>query len=425
MRSVAVVGASLAGLAAARALRAQGYDGGITLIGDEPRAPYDRPPLSKEFLLSRVSTEELALTTDDDESLDIDWRLGTAATALDPHGRRIVLSDGGEVRADGAVIATGARARTLPGADGVSGVHTLRTLDDALALRASLGSGGPLVVIGAGFIGAEVASTALTAGLDVTVVEALPVPLAGPLGAEMGTVCAGLHADHGVPVLCGTPVSELLGGTRVEGVRLADGTVLPAATVLVGIGAVPNTEWLAGSGLDLRDGVRTDARGATGVPHVVAVGDCAASYQPGTGRHVRTEHWTDALRQPETAVRSLLTGRVAESAPARDATVGDPVEREAENGSGEGGSAGGGAGGAARGPLPYFWSEQYGVRIQFAGTRRDGDTVRIESGDPEDRCFLAVYERDGRPTAVLGMDQPKQFTRWRRQLAAEWAAVPT
>ncbi|AXK36344.1 NAD(P)/FAD-dependent oxidoreductase [Streptomyces armeniacus] len=399
MRSVAVVGASLAGLAAARALRAQGYDGGITLIGDEPRAPYDRPPLSKDFLLSRTSTEELALTTDDDESLAVDWRLGTTATALDPYERRITLSDGGEVRADGVVIATGARARTLPGAGapgagGMSGVHTLRTLDDALALRESLRSGGPLVVIGAGFIGSEVASTALAAGLDVTVVEALPVPLAGPLGAGMGAVCAGLHTDHGVPVLCGVPVRELLGGARVEGVRLADGTVLPAATVLVGIGAEPNTDWLADSGLDIRDGVRTDARGATAVPHVVAAGDCAASYQPGPARHVRTEHWTDALRQPETAVRALLAGPDAGAD-------------------------------TACGPLPYFWSEQYGVRIQFAGARRDGDSVRIESGDPEDRSFLAVYERDGRPTAVLGMDQPKQFTRWRRRLAADWAAVTT
>ncbi|HWM40133.1 MAG TPA: FAD-dependent oxidoreductase [Streptomyces sp.] len=403
MRSVAVVGASLAGLSAARALRAQGYDGRIKLIGDETRPPYDRPPLSKEFLVSGTSAEELALTTDDDDSLGIDWRLGTTATALDAGERRITLSDGGDVRADGVVIATGARARTLPGADGMSGVHTLRTLDDALALRASLRSGGPLVVIGAGFIGSEVASTAMAAGLDVTVVEALPVPLAGPLGADMGSTCAGLHADHGVPLLCGTPVRRLLADGdgsppgfsrgRVNGVQLTDGTVLPAATVLVGIGAVPNTEWLAGSGLTVRDGVLTDANCATGLPHVVAVGDCAASYHPAAARHVRTEHWTHAHRQPETAVRTLLAGDDASGRP--------PT------------------------PLPYFWSEQYGVRIQFAGDRQDGDSVRIESGDPEDRCFLAVYERDGRPTAVLAMNQSKQFTRWRRQLATGWTTVPT
>ena len=403
MRSVAVVGASLAGLAAARALRAQGYDGRITLIGEEARPPYDRPPLSKEFLLSEISVEELALATDDDESLGIDWRLGTTATALDPHGRRITLSDGGEVRADGAVLATGARARTLPWADGLSGVHTLRTLDDALALRASLRSGGPLVVIGAGFIGSEVASTALAAGVDVTVVEALPVPLAGALGAEMGSTCAALHSDHGVRLLCGTPVRGLLAdrdgdpppgvaGGKVAGVQLADGTVLPAETVLVGIGAVPNTEWLAGSGLSVRDGVLTDPHCATSLPNVVAVGDCAASYLPAAARHVRTEHWTHALRQPETAIRTLLAGDEVSALP--------------------------------RTPLPYFWSEQYGVRIQFAGDRREGDSVRIEEGAPEDRSFLAVYERDGRPTAVLGMNRSKQFTRWRRQLAAEWAKMP-
>lgn len=405
MRSVAVVGASLAGLAAARALRAQGFDGSITLIGDEARPPYDRPPLSKEFLLGETSAEELALAADGDEDLGIDWRLGTTAVGLDPGGRRITLSDGGEVRADGAVLATGARARTLPQADGLSGVHTLRTLDDALALKESLASGGPLVVIGAGFIGAEVASTALAAGLDVTVVEALPVPMAGALGAEMGAACAELHADHGVRLLCGTPVRGLTAdGARgvparaarpevnVTGVELADGTVLPAATVVAGIGAVPNTEWLAGSGLFVRDGVLTDAHCATTLPNVVAVGDCAAWYHSPTARYVRSEHWTHALRQPETAVRTLLAGA---------GTYGPPAA-----------------------PLPYFWSEQYGVRIQFAGERQEGDSVRIEDGDTQDRSFLAVYERDGSPTAILGMNRTKQFTRWRRQLAAEWAQVP-
>lgn len=401
MRSVAIVGASLAGLAAARALRAQGFDGAITLIGEEARPPYDRPPLSKEFLLGESSVEDLALATDDDEDLGIDWRLGTTAVGLDPHGRRITLSDGGEVHADGAVLATGARARTLPQADGLSGVHSLRTLDDALALRESLDSGGPLVVIGAGFIGSEVASTALAAGIDVTVVEALPVPMAGALGAEMAATCAALHSDHGVRLLCGTPVRGLTadgdggaGGSqrKVTGVELADGTVLPARTVLVGIGAVPNTEWLAGSGLSVRDGVLTDPHCATSLPNVVAVGDCAAWYHSATARHVRSEHWTHALRQPETAVRTLLAGE--------------------------------GMSGPPPTPLPYFWSEQYGVRIQFAGDRQEGDSVRIEDGDTEDRSFLAVYERDGLPTAILGMNRTKQFTRWRRQLAAEWAKVP-
>jgi 3-phenylpropionate/trans-cinnamate dioxygenase ferredoxin reductase component len=387
--TVAVVGASLAGLSAARALRARSFDGRLVVIGDEPHAPYDRPPLSKDLLAGTSTPEDVALGTAADEALDLEWRLGTAAVGLDPSTRSVRLADGSEVRADGVVLATGARARRLPGTDGLAGVHVLRTLDDALALRADLLAGGHLVVIGAGFIGAEVASTARGLGLDVTVVEALPVPLAGPLGAEMGAVCAGLHADHGTHLLTGTGVARLVGTSRVEAVELTDGRRLPADVVVVGIGAVPNVEWLAGSGVPLADGVVTDARGATGVPGVVAVGDCAATWSAEAGRAVRSEHWTHALEQPTTAVATLLGDEPAGPA-----------------------------------PVPYFWSEQYGSRIQFAGSRRDGDVVRVLEGDPAARSFLAVYERDGRPVAVLGVDQPRLFTRWRRQLRSAEPAVP-
>lgn len=386
MRSVAIVGASLAGLSAARALREQGFDGRVTLIGDETHRPYDRPPLSKDFLLGKATLEDLDLGDEDDAGLDLDWRLGHRAAALLPAERSVLLEDGSEVTADGVICATGARARALPLAHAMDGVHTLRTLDDAVALRETLLEGGPLVVIGAGFIGAEVASTARSLGTDVTVVEAAPVPLAGPLGTDMGTTCAGLHADHGVRLVTGTPVRELVGETRVEGVRLADDTVLPAAAVVVGIGAEPNTEWLVGSGVTVDGGVLTDAGCGTGVPGVVAVGDCAAAFSPHAGRHVRVEHWTHALERPAAAVRTLLAG--------------GEVTETAET-------------------LPYFWSEQYGVRIQFAGERAPEDTVRIVAGDPEDRSFVALYERDGAPTAVLGMNQPKQFTRWRRQIAKD------
>jgi 3-phenylpropionate/trans-cinnamate dioxygenase ferredoxin reductase subunit len=387
--TIAVVGASLAGLSAARALRARSFDGRLVVIGDEPHAPYDRPPLSKDLLAGTSTLEDVALGTAADEALDLEWRLGTAAVGLDPSTRSVRLSDGSEVRADGVVLATGARARRLPGTEGLAGVHVLRTLDDALALRADLLTARSLVVIGAGFIGAEVASTARGLGLDVTVVEALPVPLAGPLGAEMGAVCAGLHADHGTRLLTGTGVARLVGAPRVEAVELADGRRLPADVVVVGIGAVPNVEWLAGSGVPLADGVLTDARGATGLPGVVAVGDCAAVWSPEAGRAVRSEHWTHALEQPATAVAALLGEEP--SGPA---------------------------------PVPYFWSEQYGSRIQFAGSRRDGDAVRVLEGDPAGRSFLAVYEREGRPVAVLGVDQPRLFTRWRRQLRAAEPAVP-
>jgi NADPH-dependent 2,4-dienoyl-CoA reductase/sulfur reductase-like enzyme len=388
--TVAVVGASLAGLSAARALRGQGYDGRVVLIGDEPHRPYDRPPLSKDFLAGTCSREDLDLTGPDDDALDLDWRLGSPAVALDAANRAVRLADGSEVRADGVVVATGARARALPGEeDRPAGVHTLRTLDDALALREELRPGRALVVIGAGFIGAEVASTARSLGLDVTVVEALPVPLAGPLGPEMGAVCGELHGAAGTRLLTATGVTRLVAaGGRVTGVELSDGRVLPADVVVVGIGAQPNVEWLAGSGLTLAGGVVTDVHGATDLPGVVAVGDCAAAWSPAAGRHVRTEHWTHALEQPAAAVATLLG-----APPAAD-------------------------------PAPaYFWSDQYGARIQFAGTRREGDDVRVVEGSVEERSFLAVYERDGVPVAVLGVDQPRLFTRWRRQLRA--AVAPT
>jgi NADPH-dependent 2,4-dienoyl-CoA reductase/sulfur reductase-like enzyme len=385
--TVAVVGASLAGLSAARALRNQSYDGRIVIIGDEVHAPYDRPPLSKDFLAGTASLDDIALGTPDDEDLGLDWRLRTTAVGLDHLSRSVLLRDGSEIRADGVVLATGARARRLPGAEGLDGVHVLRSLDDAISLRDDLAAADRLVVIGAGFIGAEVASTARKLGLDVTVVETQPVPLAGPLGADMGAVCAELHADHGTRLLTGTGVAGLVGTGTVEAVELTDGTRLPADVVVVGIGAAPNIEWLADSGVTLGNGVLTDARGATNIPGVVAVGDCAATWSASAERHLRIEHWTNALEQPATAVATLL-----------------------------------GAGQPQPSPVPYFWSDQYGARIQFAGSRREGDVARVAEGSCADRSFLVVYERNGEAVAVLGMNQPRLFTRWRRQLRS---TVPT
>ena len=379
--TIAVVGASLAGLSAARALREQSYDGRIVIIGDEAHAPYDRPPLSKDFLAGTASLDDIALGAPDDEDLDLEWRLRTTAVGLDRPGRSVLLHDGSAVEADGVVLATGARARTLPGSEGLAGVHVLRSLDDAISLREELSAAGRLVVIGAGFIGAEVASTARTLGLEVTVVETQPVPLAGPLGTEMGAVCAQLHAGHGTRLVAGTGVAGLIGTDRVEAVELTDGTRLPADVVVVGIGATPNIEWLAHSGVALGNGVLTDARGATSVPGVVAVGDCAAAWSVSAGRHVRIEHWTHALEQPAAAVATLLGS--ADPAPS---------------------------------PVPYFWSDQYGARIQFAGWRREGDIARVVEGSCADRSFLVSYERDGEMVAVLAMNQPRLFTRWRRQL---------
>ncbi|CAL9364938.1 NAD(P)/FAD-dependent oxidoreductase [Streptomyces sp. enrichment culture] len=383
MRTVAVVGASLAGLSAARSLRQQGYDGRLVVVGDEPHRPYDRPPLSKEFLAGTLGEADLALEAEE-EDLRAEWLLGVRATGLDRTRRAVLLADGRELPADGVVVATGAAARTLPGTEGLAGVHTLRTLDDARALREDLARGGRLVVIGGGFVGAEVASTAYTLGLDVTIVEAAPVPLAGPLGADMGAVVSALHADHGVRLLCGVGVKGLGGEHRVEAVLLEDGRTLPADTVVVGVGAVPCVDWLRGSGVALGNGVTCGADGRTSLAGVVAVGDCADWYDPATGGHRRVEHWTGAKERPAIAVATLLAHGAREAGTPRP---------------------------------PYFWSDQYGVRIQFVGHAAGADSVTVEEGATDDRSFLAVYRRAGAPVAVLGMDQPRLFTRWRKRFA--------
>ncbi|MGW4909364.1 NAD(P)/FAD-dependent oxidoreductase [Streptomyces sp. NPDC004270] len=381
MRTVAVVGASLAGLSAARSLRQRGYDGRLVVIGEEPHRPYDRPPLSKEFLAGALGEADLALERDGEE-LRAEWLLGARATGLDRAGRAIRLADGREVRADGVVVATGAAARTLPGTEGLAGVHVLRTLDDARALRDDLARGGRLVVIGGGFVGAEVASTAYALGLDVTVVEAAPTPLAGPLGPAMGAVVSALHADHGVRLLCGVGVKGLSGERQVAAVLLEDGRSVPADTVVVGVGARPCVEWLEGSGVALDNGVKCGADGRTSVAGVVAVGDCANWYDPHAGGHRRVEHWTGALERPAAAVAALLAYGATEPGVPRP---------------------------------PYFWSDQYGVKIQFVGHAAGADEVTVEEGSTDERSFLAVYRRAGRPVAVLGMNQPRLFTRLRKQ----------
>jgi NADPH-dependent 2,4-dienoyl-CoA reductase/sulfur reductase-like enzyme len=384
VKHVAVIGASLAGLSAARALRAQGFDGTLSIIGAETQRPYDRPPLSKEFLAGAVTVDDLALERAD-EDLSADWRLGVRAERLDAAAGEVYLSDGGRLSADGIVLATGASARRWPGPQPRTGVHVLRTLDDALALRAELVAGTRLVVIGAGFIGAEVASTAVALGAYVTVVEVAPTPLSGPLGVQMGALVAGLHSSHGVTLHCGIGVTALLGADRVTGVRLTDGRQVPADVVVIGVGATPNVGWLQDSSLDLTNGVHANAAGVTSIVTIVAVGDCSAWLQPHTGEHRRIEHWMAAQSRPAIAVKALLAG------PSHY----EPVRERA----------------------PYFWSDQYGVRIQFAGHCRVDDDVTIEIGAADEASFLAVYRRAGEPVAVLGVDQVREFTRWRRQLS--------
>ncbi len=383
MDRIAVVGASVAGISAARALRQLGFDGELVIIGDEPHVPYDRPPLSKDYLAGEMTESQLALQFDG-EDLGALWHLGVSATGLDASTRTLTLSNGSELIADGIVIATGARARQLPGTSGRAGVHLLRTLGDARVLRAELVPGARLVVVGAGFIGAEVASTAQRLGVDVTVVEAAPTPLVAQLGAEMGTHIAGLHAEHGVRLITGTAVAELQGTERVTGVTLADGRTLPADIVVVGIGVLPNVEWLAGSGLTLDDGVRCDPFGNTGVTGIVAVGDCASWLDSRSGGHRRVEHWTAAREGALIAAASLLSGG-EDRRPSR---------------------------------AHYFWSDQYGHSLRFAGSTAGFDHITIEAGSVAERSFLAVYRRGDEPIGVLTIGHDREFSRWRKQLSA-------
>jgi NADPH-dependent 2,4-dienoyl-CoA reductase/sulfur reductase-like enzyme len=386
MERIAIVGASLAGLSTARALRKQGFEGELTIIGAEMHRPYDRPPLSKQFLTGAMDESQLGLERDG-EDLGVHWLLGVSATALEPAAGRLSLSDGSHVLADGFVLATGSSARRLPGVDAaLAGVHVLRTLDDARSLRAELVPGARLVVIGAGFIGAEVASTARELGLEVTVVELAATPLQVQIGAEMGTRLAALHGEHGTTLLCGVGVARLIGSDRVTGVELTDGRHLPADVVLAGVGAYPNIDWLSSSGLALGNGVLCDCGGATSDPSVVAVGDCAAWFDPLTGTHQRVEHWTGAQDRAAAAAATLLAGGVHAGGPPKPA---------------------------------YFWSHQYGARIQFAGVIAAGDELTVEAGEPDEKNFTAVYRRAGRPVAVLGVNQVKNFNQWRRELVTE------
>lgn len=384
--SVVVVGAGLAGHATARALRKEGFDGRISIIGDEPERPYDRPPLSKEYLAGALSEADLALESGG-EDLGLDWVLDSEVVGLDVSDRTVVLADGRRIDGDAVVVATGSRARRMD--HHLRGVHTVRTLADARALKADLVPGVKVVVIGAGFIGAEIASTLHGLGLDVTVVEAAATPLAGPLGVELGAAVCALHTAHGVELRCGIGVAGLTGTGRVTGVRLLDGSEIPADVVIAGIGATPAVDWLAGTGLDLSPGLVASATGATAAPGIWTVGDCSAWYDEHRGTPHRVEHWTDSRDRPQVLARAML----------------------------------GEASGLLR--APYFWSDQYGIRIQFAGRRFGDEDIEIQAGGVDTADLLAVYRRHGEIVAVLGMNQPKLLTRLRKSLpSASVHAVP-
>jgi NADPH-dependent 2,4-dienoyl-CoA reductase/sulfur reductase-like enzyme len=390
-RRIVVVGASLAGLRAAEELRHQGFEGTITLVGDEIREPYDRPPLSKQVLAGAWPAERTALTVMHPgglAGLDLDWRLGVRANHLDLTSRRVLLAGGGDVPFDGLVVATGAAPRELPGTETLAGVHTLRTLDDSLAMRAALDGGvRRVVVVGAGFIGAEVAATCRTAGCDVTILEALPVPLGRALGDEMGAVMGELHRDHGVDLRLGVGVAGFEGGDRVTHVRRADDSLVDADLVVVGIGVTPNTGWLEGSGLALDDGLVCDAT-TRAAPGVVAAGDVARWPSHRFGELMRVEHWDNAIAMGEHAARRLLAD-----------LAGDPADDPAST--------------APYDPVPWFWSDQYDRKIQLAGRSAGADEVRIVDGSIDERRFVALYRRGDRLVGVLAMNRPRPVVTYR------------
>ncbi len=383
-QSIHVVGASLAGIRAVEALRRRGFDGRIVLIGAESHLPYDRPPLSKQVLAGSWDTDRIHLTKPQTlDELAIDLRLGVRATGFDLESRTLSTSDGDEV-VDGLLVTTGARCRTLPGAETIGGVHVLRDLDQALTLRAELEAGPRrVVVVGAGFIGAEVAATCRARELDVTMVEALPTPLGRVLGERMGEVCAEVHRRHGVDLRTNVGVDRVEAERgRVTSVVLTDGTELDTDLVVVGIGVVPNTEWLEGSGLTIDNGVVCDATMLAG-PGVTAAGDVARWPNHRFDEVMRVEHWDNAIEQGVHAAERLLTSD-AEAQPFA--------------------------------PVPWFWSDQYDRKIQLAGRVRPGDEVEVVTGTLEDHRFAALYGREGKLVGVLGFNRPRHVMQYKTMI---------
>lgn len=382
-----IVGSSVAGVRTAQALRAAGFAGDVVLIGEETALPYDKPPLSKALLAGTATVADIVLLSRQEAAeAGIKLRLGHAATRLDVAERSVHLSDGSRLRFDDLVIATGAKARPSPWGS-PPGVHVLRTLDDALALGNRLRHGGRLVVVGAGFIGAEVAATACALGLsEVTVVDPMPVPLSRVLSPEVAVLFGRLHRARGVVTRFGVAVTGIDRSPHGLAVRLGDGTALSADTVVVGIGATPNDEWLRDSGVRTDDGVLCDEFSrSVSDPHVHAVGDVARWRHPRYGRLLRVEHWTNAVEQA-----SCVAHNIAHP---------DDPRRYA--------------------PVEYVWSDQYDWKIQLVG-RTGGDLVsdRIDGADP-DRSFAVLYAGpDGRFAGAVAVNWPRAQIAARRALAS-------
>ena len=385
---VVIAGGGLAAQRVAETLRRVGYEGRIRIVSAEAHLPYDRPPLSKEVLGEADAEEAVGFRPADwYAEKDVEVLLGTAASGLDGTSRRLELADGRILGYDELVIATGAAPRMLPAFASFANVSTLRTIDDSRLLRERLQSGGRLLVIGAGFIGLEVAAAARAAGAGVTVIELERLPLLALLGEDVGRWFAEMHTGEGVELLLEHSVAEIHGEGTIDAVTLDDGRRIATDHVLVGIGVRPDLSWLAGSGLPL-DGVPTDVSGRTSLPNVYAAGDAAAFYNPYLGRHLLSGHWEAAGRQGA-AVANAIVGRP----PAPPA-------------------------------LSSFWSDQYGTRVQYLGHAPLADTITID-GDPAARDFVAHYERGGELVAAVAVGRPKALPELRDRLSHLTERTPT
>jgi 3-phenylpropionate/trans-cinnamate dioxygenase ferredoxin reductase component len=375
---IVIVGGGLAAARTAEQLRRAEYAGPITIVSDEDHLPYDRPPLSKEVL--RAETDDVFLQPPEfyDEN-DITMRLGAGAAALDTAAQTLTLSDGDVIGYDELVIATGLVPKRIPSLPDLEGIRMLRTLDESMAMREHAGSVSRAVVIGAGFIGCEVAASLRKLGVEVTIVEPQPTPLASVLGQQIGELIARLHRAEGVDVRCGIGVSSVTGSEHVEKVVLSDGTELDADLVVVGIGSRPSTDWLEGSGIEVDNGVVCDDTGRTSAPHVWAIGD-VASWRHITGHQVRVEHWSNVAEQARVLVPALLGGKAAVAT-----------------------------------SVPYFWSDQYDVKIQCLGEPEADDVVHVVQDDG--RKFLAYYEREGIVVGVVGGGMPGKVMKARNKIA--------
>ncbi|MGI8559702.1 MAG: NAD(P)/FAD-dependent oxidoreductase [Solirubrobacteraceae bacterium] len=373
-----IVGASLAGAKAAEALRELGFDGRVVLIGSESERPYERPPLSKDYLSGKVEVEKVYVHDEDFyESHEIELRTATTVERIEQSSAEVVLAGGERLGYDRLLLATGAAPRRLsiPGAD-LDGIYYLRTLPNSQRLRERIEQGGRLVVIGAGWIGCEVAATARQAGLEVTVIDPSSVPLEHVLGAEVGAIYRDIHTDHGVQMLLGTGVESLEGDRAVERVRTTDGRVIDCDFVVAGIGATPRTSLAADTKIVVQDGLVTDEYLQTAVEGIFAAGDIANARHPLYGQ-LRIEHWANALHQGPAAARNMLG-----SVDAQDPVLDHPVAYER---------------------IPYFYSDQYDVGMEYTGHAVDWDEV-VFHGDPAAREFIAFWLKDERILAGMNVN---------------------